>query len=181
MNDELLTKVMCCVPRTVWSYFSRIHNTFVTWTQHEYTNYLVDTWAVQTISFQWGVYTKNGGSKKDRTVTDQHYASLENWVGRQMPSMAHKKVLLRYDKAPADSCAIRVLKLIELDFFNIPLLPKFGSLGPLPLPNMKKWLMRKRFYSNEAVIAEAHMYFAGLVKVCSWKKSINWSCVGRSL
>jgi len=63
-----------------------------------------------------------------------------------------------------------------------PLFSRFGFLGLLLLlvPNMKKWLAERRFYSKEEMIAETNAYFAELNQFY-YSEGINWSSVGRSV
>ena len=104
--------------------------------------------------------------EKGRSITGQYYADLlgrfDAELMRKRPHLAQKKVLFHHDNAPAHSSAIATAKLVELRYELLPHPSYSPDLAPCDFflfPNMKKWLDRKRFTSNEEVIDQTEAYF----------------------
>jgi len=55
-----------------------------------------------------------------------------------------------------------IAKLHELRFELLPYFPDLAPCDFFLLPNLKIWLRRKKFLSNEEVIAAVDMYFESL-------------------
>jgi len=96
----------------------------------------------------------------------QYYADLLDWFDAELkkkrPHLAKKKVLFHHDNALAHLSAIAMAKLIELRYELLSHPPYSPDLAPCDFYlflNMKKWLGRKRFASNEEVTAETEVYF----------------------
>jgi histone-lysine N-methyltransferase SETMAR len=101
--------------------------------------------------------------EKGKTITGASYSSLLDRVKTKLhekcPRLGHKKFLFHYDNAPAHSSGVVVAKLLELGFQLVPHPPYSPDLAPLDYylcPNMKKWLVGRRYYSIEEVIAETN-------------------------
>lgn len=109
--------------------------------------------------------------EKGRTITGEYYAALldrlNNEIKKKRPHMAKKKVLFHQDNAPAHTSMITMAKLNELKYELLPHPPYSPDLAPSDyylFPNLKRWLMGKRFTSNEDVKCETDAYFEGLDK-----------------
>ena len=104
--------------------------------------------------------------EKGRTITGQYYADLlgrfDAELMRKQPHLTQKKVPFHHDNTPAHSSAIATAKLVELRYELLPHPPYSSDLAPCDFflfPNLKKWLGRKRFTSNEEVIDQTKAYF----------------------
>ena len=75
-------------------------------------------------------------------------------------------------------------KFHELRYELLPHPPGSPDLAPSEyflLPNLKKWLGGKRFYSNDEIISETNRSFEDLEKSYFWKGYKYWGNVGRSV
>ena len=90
-------------------------------------------------------------------LIDHFNAKLkEKW-----PHLSKKKVLFHHENASAHSSVIADAKLVKYDIncFLIHLTLDLASNNFFPLPNLKKWLRRKRFSSNCEIINAIDAYF----------------------
>jgi transposase len=117
--------------------------------------------------------------EKGKSITGASYSSLLNLLETEQqekrPQLAHKIILFHHDNAPAYSSGVIAAKLMEEKFQLVPHPPYSPDLAPLDYylsPNMKKWLARRRFYSNKEVIVERNAYFAELCQ-SYYSKGIN--------
>ena len=72
-----------------------------------------------------------------------------------------------HNNAPAHSSSITTAKLAEIRYELLSYSPHFPESAPCDFslfPNIKKWLGEKWFSSNEEVITETEVYFAGFNK-----------------
>ncbi|KAJ0169391.1 hypothetical protein K1T71_014978 [Dendrolimus kikuchii] len=101
-----------------------------------------------------------------KTINSKYYIGqfmrLKKEIGEKRLQMKKKKVLFHQDNAPCHKSLATVAKLHELGFELLPHPPYSPDLAPSDyylFADLKKMLQRKRFYSNEEVIAETNAYF----------------------
>nr|XP_033783950.1 histone-lysine N-methyltransferase SETMAR-like [Geotrypetes seraphini] len=107
--------------------------------------------------------------EKGKTINGEYYAGLLQRLRAEIkmkrPHLSKKTVLLHQDNAPAHTSTIVMVKLHELRFKLIPHPPYSPDLAPCDFflfPNLKKWLSRKKFSSDSAVIDAINRYFSSL-------------------
>ena len=110
-------------------------------------------------------------SEKGKPINGEYHApllaQLGNEIKRNRPHMARKKMLFHQDNARVHTCAVAIAKLHELKFellLHSPYLPNLDPSNFFLFPNMKKWLVEKRFESKKDVITEREAYFEELPK-----------------
>ena len=73
---------------------------------------------------------------------------------KKRPHLAKKKVIFYQDNARVHMCVVSMAKFHELRYELLPHPPYSPDLAPSDyflLPNLKKWLRGKRFYSNDEI------------------------------
>ena len=87
---------------------------------------------------------------------------------KKRPHLAKKKFIFHQDNARVHTCVVYVAKFHELRYELLPhIIPYSPDLAPSDyflLPNLKKWLGGKRFYSNDEIISQTKIYFEDLEK-----------------
>lgn len=98
------------------------------------------------------------------------------WGHKKKRSHLWKKVLYFSDKAPGHTSLKSVAKLNELGYelqFHLPYSLDLALIDYYLFPNLKRWLQRKKFESNEEVEWKTDAYFGGLNK--SYYKKVRWT------
>lgn len=113
---------------------------------------------------------------KGRTVTGEYYAALldklNDGMKKKQPYMTKKKVLYHHDNAPLQTALKAMAKLDQLRFEFVAHPPYSPNLVPSDYYLFPNGGSRKRFTSNEKVIAETEAYFEGL-DVSYYRKGIE--------
>ncbi|EGI63744.1 Histone-lysine N-methyltransferase SETMAR [Acromyrmex echinatior] len=79
--------------------------------------------------------------------------------------MKRKKILFLQDNAPAHKSITTMAKINDLRLQLLPHPPYSPDLAPSDyylFPNLKRWLINKKFNSREEIIDAAEEYFADL-------------------
>lgn len=104
--------------------------------------------------------------EKNKTINSEYYMCLLDRLSAEIkkkrPHMQRKKVLFHQDNAPCHKSMKTMVKLNELRFELLPHPPYSPDLAPSDywlFSDLKKMLQRKKFDSNEEVIAETEAYF----------------------
>ena len=104
--------------------------------------------------------------EKGKTINSDYYMTLLDRLSAEIktkrPHMQKKKVLFHQDNAPCHKTMKTMVKLNELSFELLPQLPCSPDLAPSDywlFADLKKMFQRKRFCSNEEMIAETKAYF----------------------
>jgi len=104
--------------------------------------------------------------EKGKTINSDYYIALlerlKDEIAEKRPHMSKKKVLFHQDNAPCHKSMKTMAKMHELGFELLPHTPYSPDLAPSDywlFADLKKKLARKRFGSNEEVIAETEAYF----------------------
>ena len=120
--------------------------------------------------------------EKGRTITRANYAALLDRLVHEIRRNGHiwrrKKILFHNDNAPSAQA-----KKHELGFKSLPHPPYSPGLAPSVyylFPNLKRWLCRRRFESNEEVEWETEGYFGEFDKSYyledTEKLKDRWTC-----
>ena len=108
--------------------------------------------------------------EKGKTITGAYYSPLLDRLKiEKRPHLKKKKPLYHHDNAPVHSCLVAQAKLHEIGFELVPqppYSPDLASTDYILFPNLKRWLIDKRFYSNEKLIAKTEVYFGDLPIEC---------------
>jgi transposase len=117
--------------------------------------------------------------EKGKRINSEYYMALlvrlKEEITKKRPHMKKKKVLFHQDNAPCHKSIVTMAKLHELGFKLLPHPPYSPDLAPSDyylFAGLKKMLARKRFSSNEEVIAETEAYFEAKDK-SFYKKGIE--------
>jgi [histone H3]-lysine36 N-dimethyltransferase SETMAR len=89
---------------------------------------------------------------------------LNDEINKKRPHFKKKKVLFHQDDAP---CHKTMAKLHELGYELLPYLPYSPDLAPSDfflIADIRRMLTRKKFSTNEEVIAETEAYFDAMSK-----------------
>ena len=108
------------------------------------------------------IYTDYLG--EGQTITVAYYASLlhrlKEEIKKKRPHLKNKKILFQQDNARVHTCVVSMAKIIE--FLHPAYSPDLTPSDFFKFPNLKKWLGRQRFTSNEEFIAQTDDYFENL-------------------
>ena len=109
--------------------------------------------------------------QKGRTVNGEYYTNLlarfKEDLKKKRSHLAKKKFLFHQDNARVHTCFVSMAQFHELRYELLPHPPYFPDLAPSDyflFPNLKKWLVGKRFYSNDEIISQTNIYFEDLKK-----------------
>lgn len=94
--------------------------------------------------------------EKGKTITGIYYSLL--WD--RFETKLQEKCLPWWQRI--SSCLSTTIG-IRLPSFHIPPFSRFDSVGLLSVPDMKKWLARKRLYSNEEMFAKINGDWTNLI------------------
>jgi len=107
--------------------------------------------------------------QKGQTATAEYYSTLLNRLYDELettrPKLVRKKIIFHHDEPPTHTFTVPTEKLRELGFELLSHPPYSPDLAPCDFflfSNLKIWLRRKKFSSNEEVIAAVDAYFDGL-------------------
>lgn len=107
--------------------------------------------------------------EKGKTINSEYYCAflerLKAEIAAKRPHMKLKKILLLQDNAPAHKSIATMAKINDLGLELLPHPPDSLDLAPSDyylFPNLKRWLINKKFSSREEIIDAAEAYFAGL-------------------
>ncbi|QQP40773.1 Putative mariner transposase [Caligus rogercresseyi] len=96
--------------------------------------------------------------QKGRTMNGEYYTSLldrfNEDLKKKRPHLAKKKFIFHQDNARVHTCVVSMAKFYELSYELLPHPPYSPDLAPSDyflLPNLKKWLAGKIFYSNKYI------------------------------
>ena len=107
--------------------------------------------------------------EKGKTINSEYYCALlerlKAEIAAKRPHMKRKKILFLQDNAPAHKSIATTAKINDLRLQLLSHPPYSPDLAPSDyylFPNLKRWLINKKFSSREEIIDATEEYFADL-------------------
>lgn len=103
--------------------------------------------------------------EKNEKMTENYYAELLDRLNAEIVNKRPnklKEILFYQDDAPAHTSSLAMNKLKQFDWELISYREFFPDLSPSDyflFPNLKRWLQRKRFYTNIQIRRGIHNHF----------------------